>query len=130
MWRRMIPAILGLSLAACARATTLDQSAPDPDSIYAPEIVAARANDAYDAVVRLRPEFLQGSLAPSHLDESSGAVRVYLDDRELGGPDALRSVHLDDVTQIKFLTPGQALVRWGVRYVKGVILVSTSPFRN
>lgn len=129
MWRRMIPAILGLSLAACARATTLDDATQDRDSIYAPEIVAAQANDAYEAVARLRPEFLQGSTAPTRADGST-SVRVYLDDHELGGPDALRTVHLDEVTQIKYLTPGQALIRWGVRYVKGVILVSTSPFRN
>lgn len=130
MWRTIVPVVMGITLAGCARATMLDSTVPDSDSIFAPDIVAVRASDAYQAVQRLRPEFLHGRSNPTLAGQGEEPVQVYLDDTALGGPESLRSVPLGKVTQIRYLSPAQAMIRWGIRYLNGVILVSTSPFRN
>jgi hypothetical protein len=123
MWRTARLAITGIAVAACARATALSAPADDSEPLYAPEIVAAHVIDTYDAVERLRPEFLRPMLEPT---EQTEPVRVYLGNTELGGPEALRRIPLERVTQIRYLSPAAARVRWGVLHVNGVIFVSTS----
>lgn len=126
MWRRLVVVGWAVSLAACATSTQQMQfGGASRDVLLAREIVAAKVVDAYQAVMRLRPEFLRWRGLDTGIP-GQGAVRVFLDDVELGGPEALRQVSLDAVTQIRFVTASEAAMRWGTnRAGGGVILVST-----
>lgn len=126
MWRRLVVLGWTFSLAACATSMSQMQSGGSTrDVLLAPEIVASRVVDAYQAVMRLRPEFLRWRGSDSGVP-GQGPVRVFLDDVEIGGPDALRQVSLDAVTQIRFISASEAAIRFGTdRAGGGVILVST-----
>jgi len=100
-------------------------SLPSRDLLLASEIVTSRATDVYQAIAELRPEFLKYS-APGRALADRDAVRVYLDDMELGGVDLLHTMPLDRVTAIRYIRDAQRMLRWGARNTRGVILISTS----
>jgi len=114
------------ALAACSPAPV--QSGPTPrgsDILFASEIVRAQVLDTYQAVSQLRPQFLKvrGPLLPTtnHL-----GLRVFLDDLDVGGVDALRTIPIEQVTAIRYLNASDAQFRWGNDHPYGVILVLTS----
>jgi len=117
---------LAVALAACSPAPIRSGPAPsNNDILFASEIVRAQVLDTYQAVSQLRPQFLKirDPLVPSF---GRKGLRVYLDDVELGGVDALRTIPIDQVTAIRYLSASDAQLRWGNDLPSGVILVSTS----
>ena len=126
---RFTVSIVGmLMLAGCASMHPAGGDVPGPDrALLAPEIVAARVTDTYQAVLRLRPDFLRVVTTRDGRNPAASGVRVYLDDAEIGGPEALHRVPLDDVTQIRYVPRHEADIRWAGRHPAGVILVSTEP---
>jgi hypothetical protein len=126
MWRHLMTGTLTVALAAgCASGPGgYSRTNLNRDVILAPEIAEARVLNAYEAVTRLRPEFLQSrGMSPSR---GQATPLVYLDDMQLGSVDALRLVSVDDITSIRFLRPTEAHVRWGTQGLEGVIVVTTS----
>ena len=97
---------------------------PTRDIILAPEIVAARVMNAYDAVMRLRPEYLRAR-GPVHPRLGNSGPVVYLDDIQLGSVETLRTISVDKVTAIRYLRPTEANVRLGPHGSNGAIVVST-----
>src|SRR5438874_8670368 len=92
MWRRASLAFVGVSLTACAAAT----SYPNPafvnagrNVLTAAEIVSARVTDAYQAVIQLRPEFLRHRVAATIPAFAPVVVEVYLDNMPFGTAEAL-----------------------------------------
>lgn len=127
MWRRVLSFIACTSLGACAAATAGSRRdfGAGRDVITAAEIVAARVTDAYQAVVQLRPEFLRrrGTTAiPSFV---SPTAVVYLDDLPFGPAESLKSIPLERVRTIRYLSPTEADLRWGGTHTAGAILVAT-----
>lgn len=96
------------------------------DLILAPEMANARVTDAYQAVAQLRPEFLRRRGAIVGVPSRRVGLRVYLDDTEMGGVDILRTIPIDQVTAIRYLSASEASFRWGANHADGVILVSTA----
>lgn len=126
MLRFVIAGVGLIALGGCASVQSAGRVSSTPDhALFAPEIVAARVTDAYQAVLRLRPDFLRRGGAPESSDQPSSQVQVYLDDVDLGGIEALRRVPLDAVTQIRYVPPNEADLRWAGRHPAGVIFVST-----
>jgi len=128
MWRRVSFALAALSMTACAAATSSSPrsfSASGRDVITAAEIVASRVTDVYQAVTQLRPEFLRRHGATAVPLIASPMVDVYLDELPLGGAESLRSIPLDRVRLIRYISPVEADLRWGGSHSAGVILVTT-----
>ena len=128
MWRRASLAFVGVSLTACAAAT----SYPNPafvnagrNVLTAAEIVSARVTDAYQAVIQLRPEFLRHRVAATIPAFAPVVVEVYLDNMPFGTAEALRSIPLERVRLIRYLSPSEADLLWGGTHSAGVILVTT-----
>jgi hypothetical protein len=117
---------MAVALAACSPAAVRGGPTPSgSDVLFASEIVKAQVLDTYQAVSQLRPQFLKlrGPLLPTanHL-----GLRVFLDDMDVGGVDALRSIPIEQVTAIRYLDASDAQFRWGNDHPYGVILVLTS----
>ena len=126
MWRRCSYALVGLSLTACAAATSYREPALTGgrrEVLTAAEIVAARVTDAYQAVNQLRPEFLRRRGEASYYPPN--AVQVYVDDLPFGTSEALRLVPLEQVRLIRYISPLEADLRYGGRHPSGAILVTT-----
>src|SRR5262245_30669869 len=84
------------------------------DKLAAVELLAANATSTAEAVRRLRPEFLRPVLLPT---PDAGTVAtypsVYLNGVHAGGIDALESVPLEVVEEIRFIRAAQAKDWWG-----------------
>lgn len=150
----------GLALAAAsACASTPGGSAPaetqsmqrgDRYLITADELANAGANNLYEAVVKLRPDFfkprgnsLSASPAPASASRGNGPpaerssavgtavnnpalpVRVYHDDTMLLGPEDLRQIPMGSVAEIRFIPGPQAGIRYGTNHGGGVVLVKS-----
>lgn len=129
MWHRASYLFLGLSLTACAAATSSNGrrigSATGRDVITAAEIVASRVSDAYQAVSQLRPDFLRRRAAWPAPTFAPVRVAVYLDGMLYGGAESLRQIPLDRVRLIRYISSFDADLRWGGSHPAGAILVTT-----
>jgi hypothetical protein len=128
MWRRFISVLAGVSTAACAATTpsTRPLTTVRREVLTAGEIVAARVTDVYQAVAQLRPEFLNRRSIEPLPPGRQPAIAVYLNDMPIGGEEALRSIPLDEVRQIRYMTRTQAEFRWGRVHPRGAIVVQTA----
>lgn len=132
---RAAPIVL---LAACATAnpasTRLADGSPRPvrqatslrDPITEADIVRIRAASAYDAVVRLRANFLGNRGVNSFMRPlQSTRPTVFVDGMEMGTIWELRSIPGSDVREIAFLSGPDAMLRYGDGYMAGIIHVRT-----
>lgn len=112
----VLPAFL---LAGCASTGTgASNPASSSPRLSQEEIAAADLPTAYDLVDRLRRPWLRR-------DAQTGAsVEIYMDNRKLGGAEALRSIPAADVAQLEFLAHDEAVRRWGSRVAGSVIVVT------
>ena len=121
-------AALVLILTACATAPaaqSASRTAPrSPHLLTATDISRVHVNSAYEAVERLKPNFLLGMRGES--------IRaVYLNGtRLLGGLENLRMIDASTVQQIVFLNGIDATTFYGSGNGAGVLLVSTLPVRR
>jgi hypothetical protein len=134
MRRRLaVDVVLLLSLAACAPATST--TARDPNSYQVlqhdasvlgeREIADAQVVNVYDAVTRLRPQFIKHRGPTSINLSGQSQMNVYLDDMRLGGLDIMRSTSVGGIRSIRYVNASEATFRWGVNNSGGAILLST-----
>ena len=96
------------------------------DPITAADIAGINAASAYDAVVKLRANFLQNRGINSFMTPvRSTRPIVFIDGMEVGTIFELRSIPARDVAEIRFLNASEAAFRWGDGYLAGVIHVTT-----
>jgi hypothetical protein len=133
MWQRVSLVLVGLSLTACAAATTGSSrssgiSSMGREVLTAAEIVASRVTDVYQAVMQLRPEFLRRRpLAQPLTSFQSSGLSVYLDDIPYGSTESLRQIPLDRVRLIRYLSSTEANLKFGGSHPSGAIVVTTLP---
>ncbi len=122
MRRLALSLAVAFALGACASAGgSASSPRSNPDLITADEIAAAHVLTALDAVRSLRPRFLmsQGGTTRAH------AVQVMVDDVPRGGAAVLSSINANQVIEIRYLSPGEATMRYGTGYTGGLLLVRT-----
>ena len=138
-WRPCVVVLLvalAASSASCASSNTSgatmsgmdgDRAIPRRDILFATDLVAARSDNVYEAILEVRPTFLNRR-APS-MDGTDLPLRVFVDDLELSGIDALRAVPLGPVTSVRYLDPYDTTFRWGpgrTAALAGAIIVTTA----
>mgnify|MGYP001131388778 CR=1 FL=1 len=127
--RRNVPAAFVtfclLLFGACSTVQPHGRPTLDRNVLTAAELERASAETAYEAVQRLRPEFLRVRGRISLEDPSASVPVVYLDDMRLGGPEMLRAIRVSDVYEIRYLSPSDATTRYGTGHAGGVIAVVT-----
>ncbi|HET9984868.1 MAG TPA: hypothetical protein VFQ38_14820 [Longimicrobiales bacterium] len=124
---------LALVLAACGGATrqagetSADKAAPrhSRTSLSADELVATNASSAFDAVERLRPEFLRPRGTSSLSTGAPDLPAVFLDGIHAGGLEMLRALRPTEIELIRFVSAADATTRYGTGYPGGVIEVVT-----
>jgi hypothetical protein len=126
-----------LLAAGCASAGERNTSISSRDVLTREQLAEVRAVNAYEAVQRLRSQWLrsQGAVmvrtgdlgATAENPEMVGAVvRVFVDNQQMGNVDALRSIEIGAVDFIQYYRPAEAAGRWGRQAGSGpVIYVST-----
>lgn len=98
------------------------------DVITAAELHGVAAANTAEAVRRLRPSFVRSNPIPGNFDGATATPSVYVDGTYLGGLETLELVHLDEVTEIRFIRANAAKNWWGSSCpcAVGVIQVRTT----
>lgn len=122
------------SLLVLASAVLLACSAPrvkpgvvsDSSLITQEEIDASRAANAFEAIQKLRANFLsyrgETSLSKSR---STPYPTVYLDDQEYGPISTLRNIPASQISSIRLLRAWEATTKYGTGNMGGVIAITT-----
>lgn len=114
-----------LSAAACHGRNTWDSPAPSRNLITRIEIEESRANSAWDAVVKLRGNFMASRGANSLMLMVNKEPTVFLDDVEYGNLRTLKQIPASAVAEIRFIEGWNAEAKFGPGHAAGVIQVYT-----
>jgi len=124
--RRRFLAVAGAALAvtpiaACASSGgSSDRPRRDPNVLTREELAAEPRGTLLQVVERLRPNWLRSR----NLAGSNNLPRVHVDGSPQGSVEMLRSIQVQDVRRLEFMSGPDATTRYGTGYVGGVILVS------
>ena len=114
--------MLGAAMSACASsgATSPRRSL---DVITQAEMTATNLPSVYEAVQRLRPQWLRGRGSTSSMNNDPALPVIYVSGMRQGGPEALRSLRTNDVSEVRFISASDATTRWGTGHIGGAIEV-------
>lgn len=113
-------AVVGLTLlaAACASGGSSGESGPrrDRNLITSEELIqVAEVATAFDAIRRLRPNWLRG--------RGTSSAKVFIDGVQMGDTGVLRNYRVDVIRECRFIPHADATLRFGTGYGGGVIEV-------
>ena len=111
---------------ACASAGPAETGTASSDIITADEIAASHATSAYEAVAKLRHNFLSNRGKTSIMDRSAPELpNVYLDGVPYGPLASLNNIPAGDVLTIRLYRAWEATTKYGSGNPAGVIEVTT-----
>lgn len=113
-----------LLLTGCATAGG-PQTGSSRGEITRADLEQSSASTAYEAVQRLRPQWLRLRGQQSLSGEMD--LVVYLNNARMGGRESLQSISVGGVESIQFLDASAATLRWGTGHASGAIFISTVP---
>jgi hypothetical protein len=85
------------------------------------ELATTNSGNLYDAISKLRPEWLTSRGPTSATDPTPAAAHVFMNGSLLGDVGYLRQVPLLDVSAVRYWDAGQASARFGMGHPRGVI---------
>ena len=112
--------VLSLLVAACAAGSGSGDSGPrrNPNLITNAELIELTdVNTVFDAIRRLHPNWLTG--------RGGSPARVFVDGMDMGSTDILRNYRVNQVEEVRFVSPSDAPMRFGTGFGGGVIEVIT-----
>ncbi len=85
--------------------------------LSAEEMASAHAdvNSIYDAIARLRPNWLAPRGTMSSVQSGSNYAQVFVDDQLVGDISSLRNINAYQVGDVRYYDPSQAGARFGLR---------------
>jgi len=125
--RTLLPGVLIALAAACGASNRPPNSPPrggSGNSISASQIEAINAVTVYEAVEKLRPQWLRSRGEQSIMSPGGGVV-VYLNDTRYGDISSLRSLQANAAASILYYNAAAAQYRFGTGNTYGVIQVLT-----
>ena len=127
MTRRPLASAIALIvlLGACGSATTGKVAPRNRNLITSDEIVQSNAAPAYEAVKRLRPEFLRTRGVTSTHSMQAPTPVVYVDGSLYGALGALNNITASSILSIEYLNAMDATQRFGIGHDAGAIMVVT-----
>ena len=130
-----VAAIIGCAPAGGTSGTSGASAAPRrADYLTAEEIVAANADvtTAYDALSRLRPNWLAGHGVTSAVSNGAGTAFaiVFIDGQPYGDLNSLRNIPAYDVGDVRYYDVTQAGARFGIRGGSSGVIEVTMKVRD
>ena len=98
-------------------------SAVGDDFLNAAQLAATGAANLYDAVDRLKPQWLR--VRGGVRSAQQVVVNVYVGGQQMGDIDFLRGMQVSGIAAVQFFTASEASTRWGSHNTGGVIAVTT-----
>jgi hypothetical protein len=112
--------LASLVFSACASSGGSARTPRDRDRISPEELQLQPSGDAYEAVRRLRPQWLRSR---SVSIGNQAFPRVFVDERDFGPLRSLRDIGVETVEEMRFMSPADATTRYGTGYPGGIIFV-------
>ena len=94
------------------------------NAIDANDIASTAASNVYDAIQRLRPQWLTSTRI--RRGGSGDDLIVYLDSNRYGTMNSLRSLSIGGVQEVRYFSASEATNRYGTGHTGGAILVLMS----
>ena len=125
---RFVPVALVLAALAggCSAATGEGAGGPSRsggNDLTGEEVRQSTAENLHDAIRQLRPRWLRPRGRASFTAPESTIPVVYANDIQYGSIDALYSIHVNDVTHVRYMSPADATTRFGTGHAGGTIMV-------
>jgi len=92
------------------------------DVITAEELAKVDAPNAFLAVQRLRPQYLQTRGQTTIMGTS--VISVYVDGTRMGGTESLQQIPTADIKEIRWLSSSEATQRFGTGNAQGAIVIT------
>ena|SRR3990170_7881838 len=126
MWTRSVVLVLGAALIGCAPQAGTATRTRNTNVLTAEEIAASQTPTAYDAIRKLRPTFLR-TRGPNNFEPGGGVqtAHVFLDGQRYGDIEALKTMPVSTIREIRYLSASDATTKYGTGYMNGVIEVYT-----
>ena len=112
---------------ACASTSSGTSSGGRRNVITAEQMSRTRAQNAYEAVELIEPQWL-GSRGPQSLTDPGApqpVASVFLNGVRVGDTEYLRNVQIADVAELRYFAAGEASARFGMGHIRGVIEIVT-----
>lgn len=123
---RSFLALASVVLLACSAPRVGPGVVSESSLITEEEIDASRAANAFEAIQKLRPNFLSYRGETSlNKNRSTPYPTVYLDDQEYGPINTLRSIPASQISSIRLLRAWEATTKYGTGNMGGVIAITT-----
>jgi hypothetical protein len=100
------------SIAGCVRQGSVPPPNGGHDLITAEELETVRDYTLYDAVLRLRPNFLKSRAVKAYGLPATSPVMVYVDGEKMDSIDDLRRISPNEVLEVRFYEPQIANTRF------------------
>ena len=88
------------------------------------QLQATNSTELYDAIAKLRPEWLSSRGPTSVSDPTPSSVSVFMNGSFLGRAEYLRQLRVIDVSEVRYWNAGQASARFGMGHPRGVIEIT------
>jgi hypothetical protein len=109
-------------LLACASGSATGQAS---SVITAPELAGSRAGSTYQAIRDIRPDFFRSRDNGSLMLFNPRRPAVAVDNTLVGGIEVLRTIPVDQVVQLEYVSAWKAANRYGMTFPDGILLVQT-----
>jgi hypothetical protein len=88
------------------------------------QLAGTNSDNLYDAIEKLRPDWLTSRGPMSVSNPAPSVVSVYMNGTMLGKAAYLKEMRVLDVSEVRFWDAGQASARFGMGHPRGVIEVT------
>jgi hypothetical protein len=110
-----------LALAACGMSGAGTGSPGRGNVITSEQMIGVNAQNAYDAVQKLRPAWLTTRGPTSISNSEPDVASVFLGGNQIGTVEALRNLRPDDIQELRYYEASEAGARFGMGHSRGVI---------
>src|SRR5215208_7969556 len=108
-------------LLACASGGATGQASV----ITAPELAGSQAGSTYQAIRHTRPELFRSRDNGSLMLSNARSPAVAVDNTLVGGIEVLRTIPVDQVVHLEYISARKAAHRYGMTFRDGILLVQT-----
>ena len=100
-------------------------TAQDPNVITASELAGSRAENTYQAIRHIRPELFRSRDNGSLMLFNAQRPAVAVDNTLVGGIEVLRTIPVDQVVHVEYISAQKAANRYRTTFQDGLLLVQT-----
>lgn len=124
--RALLASLLAMVCAiGCVSAASQGQSRSSSlNQLTRTDLAAANSDNLYDAITKLRPEWLSSRGPTSVSNSTPTSVDIFMGGSLLGKADYLKQVSVLDVSEVRYWDAASASARFGMGHPRGVIEIT------